>query len=709
MPTGVDVLRGGLRCGEAGCSCQRPRGQLHCPAHGDKSPSLSVREKNGRVLVHCFGGCSQGDVIEALKARGLWSLNTGPSPHVTRHEIRDLGGVLIAVHVRRDGPRGKSFTWERPDGSTGLGGLRVADLPLYGVHEVPPDVGEIVVCEGEKARDALSTAGFVAVGTVCGAGVTPSDETLQSLVRDGLRVILWPDADERGRAHMARIGAALLRFGAHDVRLVEPPDGVRLGWDAANAVAEHADVQALLASAKSFLIPKDSPSHPSVSTLTPLPPADELKQQAASVLLNPDPLGLVRAALPGCGYGGDLRPVLVIYLSMTSRVLVVRLGGMLAHLLLLALSSSGKNFALTSAMRFLPPQAYHVIDAGSPRTLIYDTADLRHRVVIFGEADSLPSGEDNPAASAIRNLLQDCRLHYKVVEREAGTGRFVVRTIDRPGPSVCITTAARRLGPQLETRFFVMEIPDDQQQIRAALHAQATAEIQGVTDPSQALVAYQGYLQALAPWDVLVPFADALAEAIGQSPSAPRVLRDYARLLSLIKAVAVLRHAHRARDSAGRLIAEIEDYATVHELVADIYAASTTGASRKVRETVEAVAALKAEGEDSITATAVAARLGVTKAAAVGRIGTALRGGWLVNHEERDRRPYRLALGEPLPPESGLPLPSSLSGKGVKVDTDGRKTERIASDDLAADDYEILEREAIENEPPLKDWATVRR
>ena len=48
-------------------------GSCPCPAHDDRSPSLSVSEtRDGRVLVHCFAGCSQADVIAALKARGLW-------------------------------------------------------------------------------------------------------------------------------------------------------------------------------------------------------------------------------------------------------------------------------------------------------------------------------------------------------------------------------------------------------------------------------------------------------------------------------------------------------------------------------------------------------------------------------------------------------------------------------------------------------------
>ena len=44
-----------------------------CPAHNDHSPSLSIRDGgDGKVLVKCHTGCSQGGVIDALKARRLW-------------------------------------------------------------------------------------------------------------------------------------------------------------------------------------------------------------------------------------------------------------------------------------------------------------------------------------------------------------------------------------------------------------------------------------------------------------------------------------------------------------------------------------------------------------------------------------------------------------------------------------------------------------
>lgn len=38
-----------------------------CPSHGDKHPSLSVKElDDGRVLVHCFAGCGATEVLSSI-------------------------------------------------------------------------------------------------------------------------------------------------------------------------------------------------------------------------------------------------------------------------------------------------------------------------------------------------------------------------------------------------------------------------------------------------------------------------------------------------------------------------------------------------------------------------------------------------------------------------------------------------------------------
>ena len=43
-----------------------------CPAHEDRNPSLSITQGKDRLLVHCFAGCTQAEVIDALVVLGLW-------------------------------------------------------------------------------------------------------------------------------------------------------------------------------------------------------------------------------------------------------------------------------------------------------------------------------------------------------------------------------------------------------------------------------------------------------------------------------------------------------------------------------------------------------------------------------------------------------------------------------------------------------------
>jgi hypothetical protein len=46
-------------------------GTARCPAHQDTSPSLTIRPGNKAVLFHCFAGCSQHEILAALRARNI--------------------------------------------------------------------------------------------------------------------------------------------------------------------------------------------------------------------------------------------------------------------------------------------------------------------------------------------------------------------------------------------------------------------------------------------------------------------------------------------------------------------------------------------------------------------------------------------------------------------------------------------------------------
>lgn len=60
-----------------------------CPAHPDKSPSLTIAEReDGRILVHCFAGCSAEEVVNAV---GM--------------ELKDLMPANIGYHKKSPDPR----------------------------------------------------------------------------------------------------------------------------------------------------------------------------------------------------------------------------------------------------------------------------------------------------------------------------------------------------------------------------------------------------------------------------------------------------------------------------------------------------------------------------------------------------------------------------------------------------------------------------
>ena len=55
-------------------------GVCRCPAHDDRSPSLSVRVGRTSLLLHCFAGCEPVDILRALRAAGRPLERTGEHP-----------------------------------------------------------------------------------------------------------------------------------------------------------------------------------------------------------------------------------------------------------------------------------------------------------------------------------------------------------------------------------------------------------------------------------------------------------------------------------------------------------------------------------------------------------------------------------------------------------------------------------------------------
>ena len=114
--------------------------------------------------------------------------------------------------------------------------------PLYNLPAIAT-ADAVVLVEGEKCADALMQLGIAAT-TAMGGAATAIDKT-DWMPLAGKTVAVWPDHDEAGARYAAAVIQKLASIGA-TVRRVHVPQDKPAKWDAADAVAEGFDVEALL-------------------------------------------------------------------------------------------------------------------------------------------------------------------------------------------------------------------------------------------------------------------------------------------------------------------------------------------------------------------------------------------------------------------------------------------------------------------------------
>jgi hypothetical protein len=443
---------------------------------------------------------------------------------------------------------------------------------------------------------------------------------------------------------------------------------------------------------------------PSDNTATPQQPAapDETQDTADAIpplALAPRILGLFGKAVADSGLIGEERQAKLIYLALTSRLL-----DRPVSIVVKGPSSGGKSNLTDKVLQFFPPQAYYRLTGSSVRALAYGTASLEHRVLVIAEAAGLAK---DIGAYLIRSLLSEGRVRYETVEKSE-SGGLQARMIERDGPTGLLTTTTwLALEPELETRLITVPIDDSPEQTRRIMIGHAAGLVaQGDLTPWLEL---QIWLTS-GDQDVVVPFAATLANMI--PPISIRLRRDFAALLRLIQTHALLHRATRPRDERGRIVAILEDYEVIYELIADLVAQGAGAlVPKSVRETVDAVAAVIADKtlpvnrakasmfgvdiSDVLHATAslkeVAEALKRDKGTTSRRVREAIKLGYVLNNEPKLGVSAQLVLGDPLPEDRQvLPHPGDLRKECCSVVAlSGGSAENGVGPGLNSDEPEI--------------------
>jgi putative DNA primase/helicase len=193
-----------------------------CPAHDDRTPSLSLQDAKGKVLVKCHAGCEQAAVVDALKARGLWPVSEHrPDRDVeATYDYTDEHGTLLYQIVRKTGKR---FLQRYPDGTGGWIWKKHPHQVLYRLPEVL-EAPIVFIVEGEKDAENLRSHGFIATTNAGGAKAPWLEEFTESLRNREL--IIVPDNDAPGWKRAATIARALLGVAAR-VRVFDLPREVK--------------------------------------------------------------------------------------------------------------------------------------------------------------------------------------------------------------------------------------------------------------------------------------------------------------------------------------------------------------------------------------------------------------------------------------------------------------------------------------------------
>lgn len=187
--------------------------KIKCPCHEDKTQSLSITARDGRLLLFCHAGCNYKDLIGALGLqRGLKAVKSNRTI-VARYEYKDTDGTTAFEKIRY---QPKEFSIRRYDRESGEWVFRNAtkDAPrvLYKLPELLSRIASghtALLCEGEKDADnlnALQLENYIATTNFEGAK-TWRDEYTKQLT--GAHVIIVQDNDEAGLERTKKVAAAL--------------------------------------------------------------------------------------------------------------------------------------------------------------------------------------------------------------------------------------------------------------------------------------------------------------------------------------------------------------------------------------------------------------------------------------------------------------------------------------------------------------------
>jgi hypothetical protein len=653
--------------------------KVKCPAHTDTNPSLSITLKNKRILIKCHAGCKTEDI---LSAKGLsWSdlylnkksesvLNTIPNSLQHRNSgccikdyakikrlptkyLKELGlsdkqysgntsliipykgndGQVTAIRYRTNLTGDDRFKWKQ--------GAKVSMYGLWKLAKITSDEFTVLV-EGESDCHTLWYHGIPALGL---PGATNFNDTRDATYLKRFKtiyVVIEPDK-----------GGETLKNALKNSSILNQVKVVNFG--------KHKDPSGLyLSSPKAFkkrLERKFRRAVPLNNILSEEAIAERKRAwtNCKEIAKSDNILKLLEDDLSKLGVVGEDKLSKAIYLALTTRFF-----DMPVSIVVKGSSSTGKSFVEENVVSFFPSRAYYKLTASSEKSMIYSGESYKNRFVIHFEAGGIRKGFQD---YVYRTLMTEGRIKYEVTEQNK-EGKFGARIIEKEGPTGFITTTTKiSLHNENETRYLSFQSDDSTKQTRSILLDLAKKRTQKGRHEKIDISRWHDFHIWLEHKEhrVTIPFAQTLSSLI--DAKAPRIRRDFTKILNLISAHALIHRCNREKLSDGSIKADFKDYKMVYKLTADVVSAGVESVIPKtVRRTVMIVKKLKKKNpRHSISFSDIGNSMRIHRSTAKRNVEIAIERGYLKNEEEKEKAPAKIVLGEPMPDDIGvLPKPSLL-------------------------------------------------
>jgi len=192
-----------------------------CPAHDDKSPSLTASFTKDKILFKCQAGCSFESVVSALgmEENQFFAPKETTLPKIIvakyKYEGKDGGHVFNVIRYSD-----KTFSQQRADGRWSMDGVTRVPYRLPQMLAGIKEGKDILILEGEKDCDNAENIGLIATTFAGGAGKWRNE---YSKLFQNAKVVCLPDNDSAGRKGMDLIASEIMKV-AKSVRWLELPD-----------------------------------------------------------------------------------------------------------------------------------------------------------------------------------------------------------------------------------------------------------------------------------------------------------------------------------------------------------------------------------------------------------------------------------------------------------------------------------------------------